>query len=441
MSDSGDTTTQQRVLPLPAMGLVVLVGVSGSGKSTFAARHFLPTQVVSSDAYRGVVSDDENDQSATGDAFDLVHRIVGKRLRRGLLTVVDATNVQREDRGQLVRLAKEHDVPASAIVLDASDDLVRERTRLRTDRDIGPDALARQQHDLSRSRAQLDKEGFRRVHVLDADEAGTAVVELEPSPHDRRELSGPFDIMGDVHGCRAELEDLLTDLGYRIERDDAEEPTGAHHPDGRTAVFVGDVVDRGPDSPGAARLVMNMVDSGDAMCVLGNHEHKLLRALNGRNVRLQRGLEQTLDQLESHPVEFRERLREFCDGLVSHYVLDGGDLVIAHAGLKEAYHGRSSGRVRSFALFGDTTGETDEQGLPVRLPWAREYQGRAMVVYGHVPTPRPEWVNNTICLDTGCVFGGELTALRYPERELRHVPAHDTWYEPTRPLHEESAGT
>ena len=115
-------------------------------------------------------------------------------------------------------------------------------------------------------------------------------------------------------------------------------------------------------------------------------------------------------------------------------MLDGGRLVVAHAGLKEAYHGRASGRVRSFALYGDTTGETDEYGLPVRYPWAQDYRGRATVVYGHTPVPEAEWVNNTICLDTGCVFGGALTALRYPERELVSVPAEREWYEPVRPL-------
>ena len=171
-------------------------------------------------------------------------------------------------------------------------------------------------------------------------------------------------------------------------------------------IFVGDLVDRGPDTPGVLRLVMGMVAAGDALCVSGNHEAKLLRALNGRQVQVSHGLAETLDQLGREDPGFQADVRAFCDALISHYVLDGGALVVAHAGLIERYHGRASGRVRSFALYGDTTGETDEYGLPVRLPWARDYRGRAMVLYGHTPVPTPEWVNNTLCLDTGCVFGG-----------------------------------
>ncbi|XP_021300536.1 uncharacterized protein LOC110428940, partial [Herrania umbratica] len=178
---------------------------------------------------------------------------------------------------------------------------------------------------------------------------------------------------------------------------------------------------------------MGMVADGDALCVCGNHEQKLARALGGRKVARTHGLAESLAQLDAEPDEFRDRVHAFCDDLVAHYVLDGGRLVVAHAGLPERFHRRASGTVRSFALYGDTTGETDEFGLPVRLPWAKDYRGRAAVVYGHVPTPEAEWVNNTICLDTGAVFGGKLTALRYPERELVDVPAGAVWYEPSRP--------
>ncbi|GAA3537674.1 polynucleotide kinase-phosphatase [Nonomuraea rosea] len=413
------------MISVPELSLVVLVGVSGSGKSTFAARHFKPTQIISSDFCRGLVADDQNDQSATPAAFDLLHHIVGVRLARGLLTVVDATNVQYAARRSLLDLAKKHDVLADAIVLDVPEEVAIERNAARPDRDFGAGVVIRQRKDLRRSLGKISNDGFRRVHVLRGlDEIENATVAYDKAWSDKTDLTGPFDIIGDVHGCRAELETLLRELGWE----------GLKHPEGRTAVFVGDLVDRGPDSPGVLRLVMDMVEAGTAVCVAGNHEQKLVRALNGRKVKVAHGLQESLDQLAAQPPEFVERARTFMDGLLSHYRLDGGRLVVAHAGLKEAYHGRASGRVRSFALYGDTTGETDEYGLPVRYPWADEYRGRAMVVYGHTPTIRPEWVNNTICLDTGCVFGGHLTALRYPEREIVQVPAEQMWYEPAKPL-------
>jgi protein phosphatase len=219
-----------------------------------------------------------------------------------------------------------------------------------------------------------------------------------------------------------------------LSRDADGRPVDAAHPQGRRVIFVGDLVDRGPDSPGVLRLAMGMVAAGHALAVPGNHENKLVKALRGRNVTVSHGLETTLAQLQGESAEFRKQAEEFCYGLVSHYVLDGGKLVVAHAGLKESLQGRSSARVRDFALYGETTGETDEFGLPVRYPWAKEYRGRATVLYGHTPVPEPEWINNTLCLDTGCVFGGRLTALRYPERVIVSIPAARTYYEPARPF-------
>jgi protein phosphatase len=428
-------SAEPRTVVVPDLSLVVLIGVSGSGKSTFARRHFRPTQVLSSDACRGLVADDENDQSATPAAFTLLHHIAGIRLRAGRLTVVDATNVKPEDRASLVRLAREHDVLPVAIVLDVPEGECLARNAARPDRDLAAGVVRRQRADLRRGLRGLSREGFRKVHVLDGtEEVERAVITYEKQYNDRRGDTGPFDVVGDVHGCRTELEELLTELGYALRRDGEGRAVDAEHPAGRRAVFVGDLVDRGPDSPGVLRLVMGMVAAGHALCVPGNHEHKLVRALRGRDVQVTHGLERTLAQLEAEPEEFRRQVEAFCDGLVSHYVLDGGALVVAHAGLKESLQGRSSGRVRSFALYGDTTGETDEFGLPVRYPWAQEYRGRATVLYGHTPVPTPEWVNNTLCLDTGCVFGGRLTALRYPERELVGVPARQTYYEPARPF-------
>ncbi|MFB7028599.1 MULTISPECIES: polynucleotide kinase-phosphatase [unclassified Streptomyces] len=428
----GTPTTARRVLPVTDLSLVVLVGATGSGKSTFARRHFKPTEVLSSDFCRGLVADDENDQSASRDAFDVLHHIAGKRLAAGRLTVVDATNVQQEARRQLVQLARTHDVLPVAIVLDLPEQVCRERNAARPDRaDMPAHVIQRHRRELRRSLRGLEREGFRKVHVLrSVEEVEAAEVVLERRFNDLRHLTGPFDIVGDVHGCRSELETLLGKLGY----------VDGHHPEGRTAVFVGDLVDRGPDSPGVLRRVMSMVASGDALCVPGNHENKLGRWLKGRKVQRTHGLAETIEQLEGESEEFRAEVERFIDGLVSHYVLDGGDLVVCHAGLPEKYHGRTSGRVRSHALYGDTTGETDEFGLPVRYPWAEEYRGRATVVYGHTPVPDTSWINNTLCLDTGAVFGGRMTALRWPERELVDVPAERVWYEPARPLATDAPG-
>jgi protein phosphatase len=422
-------------LALPELSLVCLVGVSGSGKSTFARQHFGPYEVISSDQCRGLVADDENDQSATNAAFEVLHFIAGKRLDAGRLTVVDATNVQPESRRQLVALARAHDVLPVAIVLDLPERVCIDRNTGRPDRNFG-DSVVRRQHDqLRRSLKHLGKEGFRKVHVLRGEQSiADAVVVREKLLNDFKHEHGPFDVIGDVHGCRAELETLLVELGYSLTGDEQGRPTDAVHPDGRKAIFLGDLVDRGPDTPGVLRLVMGMVGGGNALCVPGNHESKLVKALQRRKVQVTHGLAETLTQLAEETPEFRAQAEQFCYDLVSHLVLDDGGLVVAHAGLKEVYHGRASGRVRSFALYGDTTGETDEFGLPIRYPWADDYRGKAMVLYGHTPTPEPQWINNTMCLDTGCVFGGRLTALRYPEKQLVSVPAERVWYEPAKPF-------
>ncbi|MYU36190.1 polynucleotide kinase-phosphatase [Streptomyces sp. SID8358] len=435
MTTTPRTTGATRRLPVTDLSLVVLIGATGSGKSTFARAHFKPTEVISSDFCRGLVADDENDQSASKDAFDVLHHIAGKRLAAGRLTVVDATNVQSESRKQLVRLAREHDVLPIAIVLDVPEEVCLARNAQRPDRAGMPrHVVRRHRSELHRSLRGLEREGFRKVHVLRGEEeVAAAEIVLERRYNDLRHLSGPFDIVGDIHGCSSELDTLLGKLGY----------VDGAHPEGRTAVFVGDLVDRGPDSPGVLRRVMSMVAAGNALCVPGNHENKLGRYLEGRKVQHTHGLAETVEQLEredaEHP-EFRKEVAEFIDGLVSHYVLDGGKLVVCHAGLPDKYHGRTSGRVRSHALYGDTTGETDEFGLPVRYPWAEEYRGRAAVVYGHTPTPTASWLNNTLCLDTGAVFGGRMTALRWPEREIVDVPAERVWYEPVKPLTTEAPG-
>mgnify|MGYP000241439471 CR=1 FL=1 len=416
-------------IKIPEFALVVLIGASGSGKSTFAKKHFLPTEVLSSDTMRGWVSDNENDQTISGDAFDVLHYVGGKRLKNMKLTVVDATNVQQSSRKPLVQLAREYHALPVAIVLDVPERVAIARNAERADRNFGRRVVAKHRQELRRSVKNLKREGFRRVfHLKSVEDIEAVTIEREPLWNNRKDEHGAFDIIGDIHGCFDELTLLLQELGYQVNETDVTPP------ESRKAVFVGDLCDRGNNSPDVYRLVMKMVANNTAICVPGNHDVKLKKALDGRNVQRKHGLAETMEQLERESPEFRQQVADFIDGLVSHYVLDDGNLVVAHAGMREDLIGRASGKVREFALYGETTGETDEFGLPVRHNWAADYRGRAMVVYGHTPVPDAEWLNGTINIDTGCVFGGKLTALRYPEREIVSVDALEQYAEPARPF-------
>lgn len=432
-------------ITIPELSLIVLIGASGSGKSTFAHKHFQPFEVLSSDFCRGLVSNSENNQSATKDAFEVLHFITAKRLAAAKLTVIDATNVQMEDRKPLLQMARQYHCFAIAIVLDLPEELCHERNQQRSNRQFGSHVVRRHSQMLRRSLRGLEKEGFRYVYTLNSlAEVESVEIERQPLWNNLKHEHGPFDIIGDIHGCCDELETLLQQLGYQISSSSPAPPAPLwdtptyYHPQGRKVIFLGDLVDRGPRILDTVKLVRNMVLAGTAICVPGNHENKLLRKLRGKNVRVNHGLEQTLHEIEALPDEAREpftkELQKFLDSLISHYLLDDGRLVVAHAGMKQEMQGRGSGAVREFALYGESTGEIDEFGLPVRYNWAGEYRGEAMVVYGHTPVPEAEWLNNTIDIDTGCVFGGKLTALRYPEKEFVSIPAARVYCEPVKPL-------
>ncbi|KPL88815.1 polynucleotide kinase-phosphatase [Herpetosiphon geysericola] len=422
-------------LGIPEFCLVVLIGASGAGKSTFAQRHFKPTEIISSDTCRAMLCDDETDQAVSADAFDLVYTIAAKRLALGRLTVIDATNVQAAARQPLMALARHYHVWPVAIVLQTPEKVCLERNVGRANRNFGDFVVKRQVDNLRRSLRTLRDEGFRVVYTITPEQVDAIEIVRQRAWSNRKTEHGPFDIIGDVHGCYPELERLLLELGYSINL------TPGHNygftvtpPAGRRAVFVGDLVDRGPDSVGVLRLVMSMVETGAALCVPGNHDDKLARALAGRNVKQTHGLAETMQALVETDETFRQAVRRFIEAMVSHLIFDDGKLVVAHAGMKQELQGRMSKQVREFALYGETTGETDEFGLPVRYPWAKEYRGEGLVVYGHTPIPQPEWLNNTVDIDTGCAFGGALTALRYPEREFVQVPAFAQYAIPKRPL-------
>jgi len=417
---------------IPDLCLVALIGPSGCGKSSFARKHFKPTEILSSDFFRAMLGDDEANQAASTDAFEVLHLVAEKRLKAGRLTVVDATNVQHTLRAELVRVAKRQYCQPLAIVFQVPETLCQERNRQRPGRIVPASVVHEQWEQMSRSLPRLTAEGFRQIITLSSpEEIDRVVIERQAPPGKRPDDSGPFDIIGDVHGCCDELEELLGKLGYQERRLHPADPCFGDrcfaHPQDRRTLFVGDLVDRGPRIVDTVRLVWTMVQAGLALCVPGNHDIKLVKKLRGKEVQVAHGLARTLSEIDALPYEIRAdfaaRLADFFESLPSHFVLDRGKLAVAHAGVKAAMLGRVAGAVRDFCLYGATTGETDGFGMPVRLNWAADYAGHATVVYGHTPVPEPVMLNHTFNIDTGCVFGGRLTALRYPEMDLVSVAA------------------
>lgn len=416
-------------IEIPEFCLVALIGATSSGKTSFAHQYFKSTEVLSSDFFRGMVCDDESSQTASGDAFDVLYYIAEKRLSNMKLTVIDATNIQQNSRKKIIDLAREQNVHAAAIVLNLPESLLQERNKNRPERNFPEHVIRQHCRDVRRSIRNLKREGFRFVYVIDSPEqlAHTEIIRTKLW-NDKKSEHGPFDIIGDIHGCCDELELLLEKLGYqKTEQSYA-------HPDGRKAAFLGDFCDRGNRNADVLRIVMDMVKSGNAIAVPGNHDVKLLKYLKGKSVAMTHGIDKTIAELEEKGEAFKAETAGFLDSLISHYVLDDGKLVIAHAGLKQEYIGRGSAKVREFCLYGEVTGEFDSYGLPVRLDWAADYRGRAAVVYGHIAGTEVKSLNGTHCIDTGCVFGGKLTAYRWPEKEIVSVEALQEYYTPVKPL-------
>ncbi|TWI53281.1 bis(5'-nucleosyl)-tetraphosphatase PrpE [Halalkalibacter nanhaiisediminis] len=230
-----------------------------------------------------------------------------------------------------------------------------------------------------------------------------------------------IDIIGDIHGCYDELIALLLSLGYQ------KFDNIFVHPEGRKLGFVGDLTDRGPRSLEVINLVASLVENNQAYYVPGNHCDKLYRYFLGRNVQIRHGLETTVAELQQLSKKEYEDIRHTFMSLVEHsphyHVLDTGNLVLAHAGIRSEDIGKTTKKVKSFVLYGDITGETNPDGTPVRRDWAKHHQGQQWIVYGHTPVKKPRFVHHSVNIDTGCVFGGNLTALRYPEMDTVQVPS------------------
>lgn len=407
----------------PACALVMLVGPSGAGKSTFASRHFTPTQVLSSDQCRRMIIDDEASQFVNEDAFALLHQWLELRLKHRRFTVVDSTALKPGSRDNLLAVAKKHEVPVFALALDVPEEECVRRDAARSDRQVGEKVVHRHHAQFANARREIEKDDrLAGYHILTMEQIDKVqIVRGTPATEVTQ-----FDVIGDVHGCWEELRELWELLGYQWNEDGL--PV---HPEGRLPVFVGDLADRGPDSARVLRVGATLVARGLALFAPGNHDDKLFRMLKGRNVQRSHGLDLTEAQINALPKGERATLVDdilrHLSSTPSHLVLDGGALVVAHAGIKEEMIGNTGGHVREMTLYGDVRGFEPGTNKPIRHDWAQDYKGKALIAYGHTPQEEICFVNNTVNLDGGCVFGGKLCALRYPEREIICVPAHKVY--------------
>lgn len=448
----------QRTIPFPHGGIIVLVGPSNSGKTTLLRRLveegvLLETEMVSSDTYRTLVGDveyldwkgrprEEADilysdyQKLSGLAFEAMNTVVSMRSRLGKLTVVDATHLQPEYRRKYIDIAAEHDLPCVAWVLDVPEQtlLARDKTR---EQPRGRQRVKSQYSQFKRSLRGLREEGFDFTYMLKEPEAVQFVRRDNPLLAD---IGAGIDVIGDIHGCCDEMLELLGELGYAAGEDGL-----YRHPAGRTLVSVGDVMSRGPRSLDTMIFWKRHVDAGIARMTDSNHGWKIARYLSGRNVTLSHGDENIAAELRLFEEEagaeaaaaLKEELKQFLLSAPSHLVMcrDGvRRLVIAHAGIRDEYIGRQSRRVQDFCRYGDTDG-LDAAGAPVRKEWYTGHESGELIIWGHDPRPYPAVVKNTINIDQGAVFGGALTAYRYPEQAFVSVKAHRDYAEdPDSPL-------
>jgi protein phosphatase len=234
-------------------------------------------------------------------------------------------------------------------------------------------------------------------------------------------LNSKFDIIGDVHGCLDELDELFIKLEYALKE-------GIYLCDGRIPVFCGDLTDRGPSSVGVCNIIFKMVKSKKALYIPGNHCNKLYRLLCGSKVKIANGLETTVAELDNlgkvDRVNFAGNFIEMYENSSFYLILDNGNLVVSHAGIKEDMIGKMDEKVKTQCIYGDVTGEKDEHGFPIRLKWYDDYRGEAINVYGHTPEFESKFINKTINIDQGSVFGWKLAALRYPELSIVSVDSH-----------------
>jgi len=439
----GEITMQIRI---PYAGIILLIGPSNSGKSTMLGnmidqQQIQVSEVISSDDFRVMVSDiefmdwhgrpkDEADNlmdeyhAISKEAFSMMDSVINARCRLNKCTFVDATHLHPDDRKRYLSIARKNNVPILSLVLDTPEDELLTRDEQR-DNPRGKKRIKQQYQTFKREKKFLKKEGYDSVYTIKDTQNLEFIRHTNPLEKD---VQNGIDIIGDIHGCYEEMILLLEKLGYQKNRE------GLYlHPSGRKFVSVGDVMSRGPQSLKTMLFFYEHVQQDLAYMIDSNHGWKIARWLDGRDVTLHHGDEKVEEEFKEYELQvgseeaqkMKQALRDFLLHAPSHYVFKKNGvetLVCAHAGIKDDYIGKQSEDIRDFCRYGDTDG-FDENGKPVRKDWFISHNKSSLIVWGHDPKPRPLLINNTINIDQGVVFGGELTAYRYPEREFISVQA------------------
>lgn len=436
-------------LSFPHAGIVLLIGASNSGKTTLLQRWIkegilLPSEVISSDELRRIVGDqdyitwtnrpkDEADglfeeyQAISGEAFRMLEEIIIARCRLNKLTVVDATHIYAEDRQRYLKIAEQNNVPIVAVVLNVSEKTLYRRDELRS-QPRGKKRVNQQFHNLKKGLPSIRKEGFRSVYIVDEEEELEVFRKSNPIYID---VDKGIDFIGDIHGCFTELITLLKELNYKAK-------DGFFiHPEGRKFMSVGDVMSRGPKSLKTMLFFKEHIEKGLAYMTDSNHGWKIARWLDGRNVKMNHGDENVEKELKDYEQQYgqenttrlKEDLKTFLLSAPSHYVVTKNGVatvVCTHAGIRDEWIGKQSDSISDFCRYGDTDG-FDESGKPIRKDWTVHHKGSQLIIWGHDPKPQPQLINNTLNIDQGVVFGGRLTAFRYPEWTIVSIKAEENY--------------
>ncbi|MEH7332127.1 polynucleotide kinase-phosphatase [Neobacillus drentensis] len=447
---------------LPYAGIVLLVGPSNSGKTTLLNRlvnekSILSSEVISSDHFRVLVSDveyinwnqrpkDEADVlydeyfRVSNEAFDTMDFLIGKRCRLNKLTIIDATHLKEDDRERYIRMGKKYHVPVVAIVFNVPEKELLTRDEHR-DYPRGKNRIKQQYQQFKRTIRFIKKEGFHRTYILNEEELKT----LEMGRQQNSllvNLGNGIDFIGDIHGCYEEFIEILEKLGYK------ENAEGYYlHPEGRRILSLGDVMSRGPRSLETLQFFKKHVGTGLAYMIDSNHGWKIARWLDGRSVKLAHGDEKLAAEFEEYENlygqeasnQLKNEFKELLLAAKSHLIIEKNGVKVAvavHAGIRDHYVGKQSQRISDFCRYGDSDG-LDENGKPIRKDWTIGHQSSQLIIWGHDPKPQPLLVNNTLNIDQGVVFGGRLTAYRYPEKQFVSVEAkRDYANVPDNPLRE-----